>query len=49
VYLNNPNGLLLAFIKEVFNSFKKFKEELVKAFRDIREFKIVENKLFKIC
>jgi hypothetical protein len=48
VYLNNPNGLLPKPIRKVFNSFKEFKGEFVKAFRDVRELKIAENKLFKI-
>jgi hypothetical protein len=39
---------LLASVKEVFSSFKKFKEELIKAFRDIKELRIAENKLSKI-
>jgi hypothetical protein len=48
MYLNNPNGLLPKPIRKVFNSFKEFKGELMKAFKDIREFRIAKNKLFKI-
>jgi hypothetical protein len=48
VYLNKPNRPLPPAVKEVFNSFKEFEKELVKAFRDIREIRMAENKLLEI-
>jgi hypothetical protein len=35
-------------VEEVFNSFKEFKKELIKAFRDVKEIRMAKNKLLKI-
>jgi hypothetical protein len=48
VYLNKPNKPLPLAVEEVFNSFKEFKKELIKAFKDIKEIKMAKNKLLKI-
>jgi hypothetical protein len=48
VYLDNPNGPLPAPVEEVFGSFEKFEGELVKAFGDVGELRMAENKLSEI-
>jgi hypothetical protein len=48
VYLDNPEGPLPEAVSEVFNSFEKFEGELVKAFGDVGEIRMAENKLSEI-
>jgi hypothetical protein len=49
VYLDNPKGPLPEQVKEIFDSFEKFEKELSKAFGDVGEIRMAENKLSEIC
>lgn len=48
VYLDNPTGPWPAHVDEIFTNFSKFEEELVKAFGDVGEVRMAENKLSEI-
>jgi hypothetical protein len=48
VYLDNPQGPLPEAVSEVFDSFEKFEKELIKAFGDVGEIRMAENKLSEI-
>jgi hypothetical protein len=48
VYLDNPNGPLPEPVRKVFDSFEEFEGELVKAFGDVGELRMAENKLSEI-
>ncbi|KAK1248448.1 hypothetical protein MKX08_006668 [Trichoderma sp. CBMAI-0020] len=48
VYLDNPTGPWPAYVDEIFTNFSKFEEELVKAFGDVGEVRMAENKLSEI-